>query len=99
MIQVVWTIHHIIREAKQINRLMITAKLSGFQSGIPLRDGQQVTRLLEDFRNCARGGNRGLQHYQYLRALLCAILFESQKFLRVDAKIDHSAAISPVLFP
>jgi len=38
------------------------------------------------------GGNRGLQHYQYLRALLCAILFESQQFLRVDAKIDHSAA-------
>ena len=68
---------------------MISAKLSQFHSGIQLDDGH-FTGLQEDFRKC--GGNTGLQHYQYLRSLLCALLFESQQFLRTEAHVDRSAA-------
>jgi hypothetical protein len=68
---------------------MISAKLVHFNTGIQFPSGQRIG-FKEEFRKC--GGNEGSQYFQYLRSLLCALLWTSQRFLRKKANIDRSAA-------
>jgi hypothetical protein len=75
--------------AENLVHWMITAKLRPFHTGPKI--GARQTGLLADFRTCDKAENHGEAHYRYLRALLCAVIEESQRYLR-EVFADCSAA-------